>query len=159
MRSQPPRYVIRTVSTNRQVLGEKRLCSIPDGKIQRSISLYLQQAPGTVTVLKDVVGAWSVFLLFMESVILKRESVSRVASLKISPWGFPGGSAVKSNPPADAGDSGSIPGPGRSHMPRSNQAREQQRQTLLSSACKLQIVKSVHPKGCAPPQERVAHDN
>ena len=106
MRSQPSRYVIRTVSTNRQVLGEKRLCSIPDGKIQRSISLYLQQAPGTVTVLKDVVGAWSVFLLFMESVILKRESLSRVASLKISPWGFPGGSAVKTNPPADAGDSG-----------------------------------------------------
>ena len=33
--------------------------------------------------------------------------------------GFPGGAAVK-NPPANAGDMGSIPGPGRSHMPRSN---------------------------------------
>ena len=32
---------------------------------------------------------------------------------------FPGGTAVK-NPPANAGDTGSIPGPGRSHMPRSN---------------------------------------
>ena len=29
--------------------------------------------------------------------------------------GFPGGSVVK-NPPADAGDVGSVPGPGRSHM-------------------------------------------
>ena len=32
---------------------------------------------------------------------------------------FPGGSVVK-NPPANAGDTGSIPGPGRSHMPQSN---------------------------------------
>ena len=32
---------------------------------------------------------------------------------------FPGGAVVK-NPPANAGDTGSIPGPGRSHMPRSN---------------------------------------
>ena len=30
--------------------------------------------------------------------------------------GFPGGSVVK-NPPANAGDMGSIPGPGGSHMP------------------------------------------
>ena len=29
--------------------------------------------------------------------------------------GFPGGAVVK-NPPASAGDTGSIPGPGRSHM-------------------------------------------
>ena len=34
-------------------------------------------------------------------------------------WGFPGGAVVK-NPPADAGDTGSSPGLGRSHMPRSN---------------------------------------
>ena len=33
--------------------------------------------------------------------------------------GFPGGAVVK-NPPANAGDMGSSPGPGRSHMPRSN---------------------------------------
>ena len=29
---------------------------------------------------------------------------------------FPGGTVVK-NPPANAGDTGSSPGPGRSHMP------------------------------------------
>ena len=36
-------------------------------------------------------------------------------------WGedFPGGIVVK-NPPANAGDMGSIPGPGRSHMSWSN---------------------------------------
>ena len=33
--------------------------------------------------------------------------------------GFPGGAVVK-NLPANAGDTGSSPGPGRSHMPRSN---------------------------------------
>ena len=32
---------------------------------------------------------------------------------------FPGGAAVK-NPPANAGDMGSSPGPGRSHMLRSS---------------------------------------
>ena len=32
---------------------------------------------------------------------------------------FPGGSVVK-NPPANTGDMGSIPGLGRSHMPRSS---------------------------------------
>ena len=30
------------------------------------------------------------------------------------------------NPPANAGDTGSIPGPGRSHMPQSNEARAPQ---------------------------------
>ena len=34
-------------------------------------------------------------------------------------WGFPGGAVVE-NPPANAGDTGSSPGLGRSHMPRSN---------------------------------------
>ena len=32
---------------------------------------------------------------------------------------FPGGAVVK-NSPASAGDTGSSPGPGRSHMPQSN---------------------------------------
>ena len=41
---------------------------------------------------------------------LSREKVSR---------DFPGGAAVK-NPPANAADTGSSPGLGRSHMPRSN---------------------------------------
>ena len=38
---------------------------------------------------------------------------------KTLPWGFPGGAVVK-NLPANAGDTGSSPGLGRSHMPRSN---------------------------------------
>ena len=34
-------------------------------------------------------------------------------------WGYPGGTVVK-NPPANAGDTGSSPGLGTSHVPRSN---------------------------------------
>ena len=40
---------------------------------------------------------------------------------KLNEGGFPGGSGVK-NPPANAGDVGLIPDPGRSHMLRSSQA-------------------------------------
>ena len=41
-------------------------------------------------------------------------------TLKKSPLkDFPGGAVVK-NTPANAGDTGSSPGPARSHMPRSN---------------------------------------
>ena len=39
--------------------------------------------------------------------------------------GFPGGAVVE-NLPADAGDTGSSPGLGRSHVPRSDWAREPQ---------------------------------
>ena len=39
--------------------------------------------------------------------------------LKIKSEGFPGGAVVE-NLPANAGDTGSSPGLGRSHMPRSN---------------------------------------
>ena len=40
-------------------------------------------------------------------------------------WGFPGGAVVE-NLPANAGDMGSSPGLGGSHMPRSGWAREPQ---------------------------------
>ena len=39
--------------------------------------------------------------------------------------GFPGGSVVK-NPPANAGDTGLVPGPGRYHRPWRNEAHEPQ---------------------------------
>ena len=46
-------------------------------------------------------------------------------SFKKISWGFPGASVVE-NLPANAGDTGSSPSLGRSHLPRSNQAREPQ---------------------------------
>ena len=42
-----------------------------------------------------------------------------VLDIKNGMVGFPGGAVVK-NPSASAGDTGSSPGPGRSHMPWSN---------------------------------------
>ena len=43
----------------------------------------------------------------------------KILHLKIYIEGFPGGAVVE-NLPANAGDTGSSPGLGRSHMPRSN---------------------------------------
>ena len=40
---------------------------------------------------------------------------------KLEKWGFPGGAVVE-NLPANAGDTGSSPGLGRSHVPRSGWA-------------------------------------
>ena len=56
---------------------------------------------------------------------------------------FPGGALVK-NPPANARDTGSSPGPGRSHMLRSNQARAPQLLSLRSRACEPQLLKPAH---------------
>ena len=55
--------------------------------------------------------------------------------------GFSGGSVVK-NPPANAGNMGSIPSPGRSHMLQSNQPREPQ------------LLKSAHSRARAQQQEK-----
>ena len=50
-------------------------------------------------------------------------------------WGFPGGAVVE-NLPANAGDMGSSPGLGGSHVPRSDWAREPQLLSLrLWSPC------------------------
>ena len=43
----------------------------------------------------------------------------REMQIKTTMRGFPGGAVVK-NPPANTADTGSSPGPGRSHMPWSN---------------------------------------
>ena len=51
----------------------------------------------------------------------------------------PGGAVVK-NPPANSGDTGLSPGPGRSHMPRSNKAREPQLLNLCSIAHEPQLL-------------------
>ena len=60
--------------------------------------------------------------------------------------GFPGG-AVVGSPPANAGDMGSGPGPGGSHMPRSSWACAPQLLSLLSGAREPQLLK---PAGLGP---------
>ena len=44
--------------------------------------------------------------------------ISKITEIRTS-WDFPGGSVVK-NPPANAGDTDSSPGLGRSHIPQNN---------------------------------------
>ena len=56
---------------------------------------------------------------------------------------FPGVTVVK-NPPANAGDTGSITGPGRSHKPESTKPVPHNYQVCL-------------PKACAPQQESSPH--
>ena len=71
-----------------------------------------------------------------------------MANIKKSKWGFPGGAVVK-NPPANAGDTGSSPGPGRSHMPQSNQARAPQLLSLRATTTEASA-----PTARAPQQEK-----
>ena len=52
-------------------------------------------------------------------VVISNKSACRKCSINTVEWGFPGGAVVK-NPPANARDTGSCPGLGRSHMPQSN---------------------------------------
>ena len=65
------------------------------------------------------------------------------------------------NPPANAGDRGSIPGLGRSHMPRSNSAREPQLPSLRSRVQEPQLLspcatttEARAPRALAPQQEK-----
>ena len=69
-------------------------------------------------------------------------------------WGCPGGTVVKS-PPANAGDTGSSPGLGRSHMPQSNWAGAWQLLSLRSRARAPQQEKPLHWEAHTP-QQRAA---
>ena len=67
--------------------------------------------------------------------------------------GFLRGSVVK-NLPANAGLMGLIPGPGRSQMPRGNDAHAPQLLSLCSRARGPQLLKPTHPRDYAPQQEK-----
>ena len=66
---------------------------------------------------KSQINNLTLYLKQLEKEEQKNSKVSRRKEIKIRS-GFPGGAVVKS-PPADAGDTGSCSGLGRSHMPRS----------------------------------------
>ena len=61
----------------------------------------------------------NILVFKIQTVNLDSSFVLQVLICKMRIKGFPGGAVVE-NPPADAGDAGSGPGPGGSHMPRSN---------------------------------------
>ena len=68
-------------------------------------------------------------------------------------WGCPSGPVVK-NPPANAGDTGSISYPGRSHMPRSNEVHAPQLLSLGSRAQELRLMEPMCPRARTPQQEK-----
>ena len=57
--------------------------------------------------------------LFKEIVAENIPNLGKNLHIKVHEGGFPGGAVVE-NLPANAGNTGSSPGLGRSHMPRSN---------------------------------------
>ena len=71
--------------------------------------------------------------------LIKKKKESGLKSIKLA--GFPGGSVVE-NPPANAGDTGSIPDLERSHMWWSNYVRVPQLLSLCSRAGELQLLSS-----------------
>ena len=66
---------------------------------------------------------------------------------------FPSGT-LDNNPPASSGDTGLIPGPGRSHMPWSNQARVPQLLSLGSRAWEPQLLEPMRPRAHTLQQEK-----
>ena len=80
--------------------------------------------------------------------------------LKLKGEDFPGGAVVR-NPPVNAGDTGSSPGPGRYHMPRRDWAHAPQLLSLRSRAREPQLLSpraattEAHvPRARAPQQEK-----
>ena len=61
------------------------------------------------------ISGWPLSYTVHEAILRKTEIKIRIKNNR----DFTGGAVVK-NPPANAGDTGSSPGPGRSHMPWSN---------------------------------------
>jgi len=70
---------------------------------------------------------------------------------------FPGGLVVE-DPPANAGNVGWIPGPGRFHMPRSNEAHTPQLLNPHSRAYAPQLLSphaaDIESRTCTPQQEK-----
>ena len=64
----------------------------------------------------------------------------------------------KKNLPASAGDTGSIPDPGRSHMPQSNKACEPQLLIRCPRAQELQLQKPACPGVHALQPEKPRHE-
>ena len=63
---------------------------------------------------------YTAHILLLHSLLVKSMDFgARLPGFKTQLEGFPGGTAVK-NLPANAGDTGSSPGLGRSHIPQSN---------------------------------------
>ena len=80
-----------------------------------------------------------------------RNNHIRLSKSKGYDRGFPGGAVIE-NLPANAGDTGSSPGPGRSHMLRSNEAREPQLLNPHTATTEAHVPIARAPQQEKPPQ-------
>ena len=90
------------------------IVSIPSKFLKTLLSLSLASYILSFTVIKKI--------FFIATVLQHVDHISTVSTLASKynkTRDFPGGPVGK-KPPANAGDMGSSPGPGRSHMPQSN---------------------------------------
>ena len=81
--------------------------------------------------------------IFTYEILYQLKSMTSHTTYQEYMWDFPGGSVVK-NPPASAGDIGSIPALGRSHMPWKQLSPYT---TITEPMCS-------HPRAHAPQQEK-----
>ena len=107
---------------------------------EETSGIYLELHGGSVNPVCD-----SPFLALSVIKLLVKQ---KYCLLKLKYRGFPGGAVVE-RPPANAGDTGSSPGPGGSRKPRSNWTRAPQ----LLSPCATTAEACV-PGACAPQQEK-----
>ena len=63
------------------------------------------------------------------------------------------------NLPANAGDTGSSPGPGRSHMPGSNKAHAPQLLSPHATTTEAHVPRARAPQQVKPRNEKPAHHN
>ena len=93
------------------------ICNLPLQALYFAFPLISSCTPPATSLSRRTICFKAPYLLGLCLVMSHSEPVSSL--LKAVAGDFPGG-AVVGNPPAKAGDTGSSPGPGRSHMPRSN---------------------------------------
>ena len=87
-------------------------------KKKKEVPIYSSFEPLSNLIGKKILLSFGLIFLRLGHRKLEEE-INQHKNLKLKKWGFPGGAVVE-NLPANAGDTGSSPGLGRSHMPRSN---------------------------------------
>ena len=93
--------------------NEEQIGSLPEKEFRVMIVKMMQNLGNRMEKIQET------FNKDLEELTSKQTTMNNTINEIKNSLGFPGGAVVE-NLPANAGDMGSSPGPGRSHMPRSN---------------------------------------